>query len=183
MTLFAIAFNKLRKDLGYGLPLPSIVSSVSFAVSLFFYLYVFGSFFRIAIYPLIDRVTFYLFFQEHVINEYFDNIIAIVATTLWFFFSLKNQPIRYYFSIVYGGTGTILAIISPDNIVFDVFTLLSLPLIIGVALYHYYYYYHKQQKNILNFNSKLTLRYISLAVIAINTIGIVVSILAFFIAP
>ena len=159
----------------------SILSSVSFAACLFFYLYIIGSFFTITVYPLIDRVTFSLFFQEHVVNEYIDNIIAIVAATSWFLFSINNRAIRYSFSIAYGGTGTILAIISPDNIIFDVVTLLSLPLIISVSLY--YYYYCKGQKNILNFNANLTLRYISLAVIATSVIGIVVSILAFFIAP
>ena len=97
-----------------------------------------GSFFNITVYPLIDRVTFYVSFQEHVINEYVDYIIAIVAATLWFLFSLNNRAIRYSFSIAYGGTGTIFAVVSPDNMIFHVITLLSLPLIIGVSLYYYY---------------------------------------------
>ena len=180
MALFAIAASKLRKNLGYGLPIYSILSSVSFVACLFFYLYIIGSFFNHTVYPLIDRVTFYVFFQEHIVNEYVDNIIAIVAATLWFLFSLNKRAIRYSLSIAYGGAGTLLAVISPNNISFYVITLLSLPLIISVSLYYYYY---KRQKNVLNFNAKLTLRYISLAVVAISVIWIVVSILAFFIAP
>jgi hypothetical protein len=46
-----------------------------------------------------------------------------------------------------------------------------------------YYYYRKGQKNVLNFNAKLTLRYISLAVIAISTIGIVLPVLDVFLIP
>jgi hypothetical protein len=69
-----------------------------------------------------------------------------------------------------------LAIISPDNIIFDMITLLSLPLIVSLSIYYYY----KRQKNILNFNAKLTLRYISLVVIAISAIGMVVSVLHVF---
>ena len=180
MALFAIADSKLLKNLGYGMPIYSILSSVSFVACLFFYLYIIGSFFNNTVYPLIDRTTFYVSFQEHIVNEYVDNIIAIVAATLWFLFSLNNRAIRYSLSIAYGGTGTILAVISPNNISFYVITLLSLPLIIGVSLYYYYY---KRQKNVLNFNAKLTLRYISLVVVAISVIWIIVSILAFFIAP
>jgi hypothetical protein len=177
--LLAIAANKLSKHLGYGMPVTSILSSISFAVCLFFYLYVIGFFFKITVYPLIDRVTFYSFFQEHIINEYFDNIIAIVAATLWLLFSINSRPVRYYFSIIYGGAGIIVSIIGLNYIISDIITLLSFPLVISVILYHYYYF-HTQHKKILNFDGKLALRYISLALIAISGMGIVVSILAVF---
>src|ERR687891_2370774 len=193
VALFATAASKLSKDLGHGMPVSSIISSVSFVVYLFFYLYIIGSFFRITVYPLIDRVTVNTLFQEHVINQYVDNIMVIVTATLWFLFSINNRAIRYSLSIAYGGIGTVLALISPDNIIFDIITLLSIPLIIGVSLYYYYYYrYHhykqqhqqQQQKNIiLNFNGKLTLRYISLAVIAFSAIGIVVQVSTVFLTP
>src|ERR671918_566571 len=197
VALFATAASKLSKDLGHGMPVSSIISSVSFVVCLFFYLYIIGSFFRITVYPLIDRVTVNTLFQEHVINQYVDNIMVIVTATLWFLFSINNRAIRYSLSIAYGGIGTVLALISPDNIIFDIVTLLSIPLIIGVSLYYYYYpRYHRhynqqhqqhqqeQKKNILlNFNAKLTLRYISLAVIAFSTIGIVVQVSAVFLIP
>jgi hypothetical protein len=198
VALFVVAASKLSKDLGYGMPISSILSSVSFVVCLFFYLYVIGSFFKVPVYPLIDRATVNTFFQQHVLNEYVDNIVTIVAATLWFLFSINNRAIRYSLSIAYGGIGTILALISPDNIIFDIITLLSIPLIIGVSLYYYYYYprYHRhynhqhqqnqeqQKKNILlNLNGKLTLRYISLAVIAVSTIGIVVQVSAVFLIP
>jgi hypothetical protein len=197
VALFAVAASKLSKDLGYGMPISSILSSVSFVVCLFFYLYVIGSFFKVAVYPLIDRATVNTFFQQHVLNEYTDNIVAIVAATLWFLFSINNRAIRYTLSITYGGTGIILAFISPDNIIFDIVTLLSIPLIIGVSLYYYYHHHHyhrhynqqhqqnqEQKKNILlNFNGKLTLQYISLAVIAVSAIGIVVQVSAVFLIP
>jgi hypothetical protein len=199
VALFAVAASKLSKDLGYGMPIYSILSGVSFVVCLFFYLYVIGSFFKVNVYPLIDRVTVNTFFQEHIVNDYVDNIVTILAATLWFLFSINNRAIRYSLSIAYGGTGTIMALISPDNIIFDIITLLSIPLIIGVSLYYYYYYYYprshrhynhqhqqkqEQKKNILlNFNGKLTLQYISLAVIAISAIGIVVQVSAVFLIP
>jgi hypothetical protein len=180
MTLFAIAASKLSKDLGYGMPVSSILSGVAFTACIFFYLYVIGSFFRIAIYPLINRVTVYTVFQEYIINQHLDYIIVILATASWFFLSVKNRHIRYYFSIAYAGTGITLAVFSPDNLIFDIIALLSLPLIISVMLYYYYYHYRKRQKNLLNFNAKLTWRYISLAVIVISAIGIVYPIVDVF---
>src|SRR5215216_3301420 len=182
-ALFAIASSKLSRDLGYGMPISSIIASVSFVVCLFFYLYVVGSFFRVPIYPLIDRVTVYTVFQQYIINQHLDSIIVILAAASWFFLSLGNRVIRYYFSIAYGGTGIILALISPHNIVFGIIALLSLPLIIAVMLYYYYYYYRKGQKKLVNFNTKLTWRYISLTAIAISAIGIVLPVLAVFLTP
>ena len=94
VALFAVAASKLSKDLGYGMPISSVLSSVSFVVCLFFYLYVIGSFFKVSVYPLIDRVTVNTFFQEYVVNEYVDNIVVIVAAALWFLISINNRAIR-----------------------------------------------------------------------------------------
>jgi hypothetical protein len=179
MTSFATAAGKLSKDLGYGMPVSSILSGVAFAVCIFFYLYIIGSFLRVSIYPLINRATVYTTFQEYIINQHLDYIIVILATASWFLLATNNRIIRYYFSIAYGVTGIVLALISPDNPVFDIIALLSLPLIIGVMLYNY----RKGQKNLLNFNAKLTWRYISLAVIAISAIGIIFPVLAVFLSP
>src|SRR5829696_1034401 len=179
MTSFAIAGSKFTKALGYGMPVSSILSGVAFTICIFFYLYTVGSFFRIAIYPLIDRVTVYAVFHEYIINQHIDYIILILATASWFLLSVKNRAIRYYFSVAFAGAGIILALVSPDDMIFGIITLVSLPLIITVMLY----YYRKRQKNLLNFNAKLTWRYISLAVIAISAIGIVFPVLAVFLTP
>ena len=177
--MLPIAASKLGKDLGYGMPISSILASVAFTVCLFFYPYIIGSIFRITIYPLINRVVFYTVFHEHIINEHLDYIIVILVTTLWFLFSVKNRAIRYYFSTAYGCTGIILAVISPENVIFDIIALLSLPLIISFSIYYYY----KRQKKILNFNAKLTLQYISLVLIVLSAIGIVISVLHVFLTP
>jgi hypothetical protein len=161
------------------MPVSSILSGVAFTIYISFYLYFVGSFFRITIYPLINRTIVYTVFEEHIINQHLDYIIIIIATASWFLLSVNNRAIRYYFSIAYGA-GITFALISPDAIVFDIITLLSLPLISSVMLY---YYYRKGQKNVLNFNAKLTLRYISLAVIAISAIGIVLPVLDVFLIP
>jgi hypothetical protein len=179
MTLFASASSKLSRDLGYGMPVSSILSSVAFTLCIFFYLYTVGSFFGITVYPLIDGATVYTVFEEYIINQHLDYIVVIVSTASWFLLSIKKRAFGYCFSIAYGSIGIILALISPNNIVFDILALLSLPLIIAVALY----YYRKQQKDALNFNAKLTWRYISLAVIAIGAIGIVFPVSAVFLSP
>jgi hypothetical protein len=179
MTSFAIGASKLSRDLGYGLPIYSILSGIAFTVSIFFYMYIVGSFFRILVYPLIDRATVYTVFQEYITTQHLDYIIVVLAAASWFFLSVKNRAIRYYFSLAYGISGILLALISPDNIIFDILALLSLPLIITVILF----YHRKRQKDLLSFNAKLTWRYISLAVVAISAIGIVFPVLAVFLTP
>jgi hypothetical protein len=178
--MFLISAQKFSKDLGYGMSISIILSCVALTLCIFFYLYVVGSFLEIAIYPLINRVTFYAVFQEHVISEYFDNLIVIAAATSWFLLSINNNAIRYSVSIAYGANGIILAAISPDSMIFGILTLLSLPLIISAVLYHYK---QQQKKNILNFNAHLTFRYISIVVIVISTLGIVFPALSIFLAP
>ena len=170
MTLFPTIASKLSKDLGYGLPMSPILSSVTFTICLLFYLHVIGLFFMVSIYPLINRVTFSTVFEGHIVNEYVDSVIVILATSFWLLLSVNNKASRYSFSIGYGSTSIILAVLSPDNIISHIMTLLSLPLIISIALY-----YHNRQKSALNFNAKLTLRYISLATIALSAIGIIFS--------
>ena len=63
---------------------------------------------------------------------------------------------------------------------FDIISVLSLPLIISVMLYHYKHQQKKNKKNILSSDAKLTLRYISMAVIAISAIGIAFPVLSVF---
>ncbi|MGH9927528.1 MAG: hypothetical protein ACRD5B_19365 [Nitrososphaeraceae archaeon] len=88
MALLPASVDKLRRDLGYGMPISAILSGIAFVIYLFFYLYVIGSFFKITIYPLMNRVTSETIFKEHVINEYLDNIIVIAAATSWFLLSI-----------------------------------------------------------------------------------------------
>jgi hypothetical protein len=167
MTFFPIAASKLTRTLGFGMPVFSILSSVAFTVCLFFYVYFVGAFFRISIYPLINRVTFYGVFEEYVISENLDSVIAIIAVTIWFLVSVNNRTIRYFFSLPYGISGILLAVFTPGSIIFDIVTLLSLPLIGIFSLYS-----HRSQRKIVDFDAKLTLHYITLLVIAFSAIGI-----------
>lgn len=162
------------------MPMSLILSSLSFAVYIFFYAYVVGSFFEITIYPLTNRVTSEVIFEEHVISGYFDTLIVITTATLWLFLSITNKASRYSLSLAYGGSGFILAVISPDTLLFHIIALLSLPLIASALLYHYK---QRPKKNILNYNANLTLGYISIAAIIISATGIILSSLSFLLGP
>jgi hypothetical protein len=178
MTLLPTAAQKLSKDLGYGMPVYRILSSIAFTICLLFYLYIIGSFFAISVYPLINRVTFSAIFEDSLLNASADSIVAIVAATSWLLLSVRNQISLRYFSLAYGSIGILLALVMPDSIIFDVIVLLSLPLIAGTALY-----FHRSHKSLLNSDAKLTLRYISVAVIASCAISIVFLVSSFFLSP
>ncbi|MDQ3903237.1 MAG: hypothetical protein M3247_06330 [Thermoproteota archaeon] len=158
------------------MPLCTVLSGITFVLYLFFYTYSTGSFFRITVYPFVNRVTFYSLFQEHIVNGYLDNIVVIIVTSLWFLFSIRNRRIRYYFSAIYGSTG-LVAILSANDRILGIIALLSLPLVISVLLYY------RQQKKALNFDSKLILRYISVGAIAASAISIAFLVSSFFLSP
>jgi hypothetical protein len=176
MASFPTAANKLRQEVGYGMPISSILSALAFVICFFFFLYIIGSFLEISIYPLINRVTFHSVFNEYLINEYFDKVIVIAATTAWFLLSINHKVVRYSLSITYGTTAIILAALNVENVIFDFLATLSLPLIVSVILCQHI----RQKKNILTFNAKLTLRYIAIGIITISAISIVLSVLSIF---
>jgi hypothetical protein len=183
LALFPASVNKLCQHLGFGLPLSLILSSAFFVTCLLFYLYIIGAFFKVSIYPLINRVTFNAFFEKYIVNEYVDNAILIVATTSWLLLSVRDRTFRYFISLAYGIGGIVLAVIGQDNIIFDIFTLLSFPLIIFVVVLSHLSQKKKKKKHLLNFSTNLTLRYVSLVVIGVSAIGIAFSIWSTFVAP
>jgi len=162
------------------MPSSLILSGLAFVVCIFFYAYVVGSFFEITIYPLTNRITSEVAFNEHIISEYFDTLIVITTATLWFLLSINNKIIRYSISVAYGGSGLILAAVSPDSLIFHIIALLSLPLIASLLLY---YYRQRPKRSILSFSPNLTLEYISIAAIIISAIGITFSALSAFLGP
>lgn len=182
MASFPASVNKLSQHLGFGLPPSLILSSAFFVTCLLFYLYIIGSFFKLSIYPLIDRVTFNAFFEKYIVNEYVDNVILIVATTSWLLLSVRDRAFRYFISLAYGISGTVLAVIRPDDIIFDLFVLISFPLIIFVVVV-LSSLNKKKKKHLLNFSTNLTLRYVCLVVIGVSAIGIAFSLWSIFVAP
>lgn len=157
------------------MPISEILSAVAFTTCVFFYLYIIGSFFRVTVYPLVHRVTLHEGFQNYLINGYLDHIVVILAAAFWLLISVKSRTVRYYSSVSYGSFGIIVAFINPENIIFDLVGLLSLPLIICIALY-----YHRRHKGFLHFNAKLALVYASLVVIAFSAISILLLLLTIF---
>jgi len=153
------------------MPASIILSALAFTIFILFYLYALGSFYGIHIFPFINRVTSIEAFEAHILNEYLDNVVVIVTTIAFFWFSVNNKILRNSICIAYGIACSISAIIGAYSAIFSITSLLSLPIIIGITLYH-----HKQQKKnivVLNFNANLILRYISMGVIAISAMSIV----------
>lgn len=158
----------------------SIITSIIFSLLSFFYVYTVGSYLKIKIVYLQDRVTYDAPFSNiYIINQYVDHIVLASGTVLWLILSIKEKKVRWLISSIYGG----LAIISATGnvgIVFDILTLLSVPIMLSCWIYDFYNRsYNKNGRNFLHLHvNSLVLNYILVTgiIISIETIVVTVAI-------
>src|SRR6187551_2752683 len=84
------SYTHFVKLLGYRNSVSSIISSATLALVTFFYMYTVGSFFRINIYILQNRVSYNTYFDFFIINRYIDHIIIATGIILWAISSLQG---------------------------------------------------------------------------------------------
>jgi hypothetical protein len=115
----------------------SVISSVSFALACFFYVYLLGSFLGIPIFPLYNRVTYFTFFNFHLINSHTDQIIITLAIAIWFGSAAAAAKCKivgfagasFYMTIM------IIAVLSPSYDVFLTLAVLTfLPIVMALLI-------------------------------------------------
>ena len=94
----------------------SVISSVTFALACIFYVYLLGSFLGISIFPLYNRVTYFTFFNFHLINSHTDQIIITLAIAIWFASAAAaaKWKIVGFAGASFYTTITIIAVLSPS---------------------------------------------------------------------
>jgi hypothetical protein len=149
----------------------SITTSIIFSLLSFFYVYTVGSYLKIKIVYLQDRVTYDAPFSNiYIINQYVDHIILASGTVLWLILSIKEKKARWLVSSIYGGL-TIISAAGNINNVLDVLASLSIPIILACWAYGVYSRSLKEKaRNFLNHDVNL------LAVNYISIIGIITAI-------
>ena len=147
----------------------SIISSASLALASFFYIYAVSSYFKLGIYILQDRVIYYKSFSAiYIINYYVDNIIITSGTILWLALSMRGRA-RFVVPAINGGL-TILAILANLRILFDIISLMSIPIIISFLIYNKF-----ASKKLLHMNINLSMSYFALIGIATGIVGVIIS--------
>lgn len=150
----------------------SVVNSSLFSIILLFSLLFIGSFFQPIVYPLLDRVTYSTpFVEKYIINGDFDKIIILIATSLWFVFSIKNKQKLLFL----GGYGSLITIALTFGIslVSDTIAIASFPLMLFLILLSKIGKIH-----FLSINKRAYTNAISILMIIIATISLFISLVS-----
>ena len=146
---------RLSRILGHGVPPYQIASSAIVAMISFFYIYTVASHLQLRIYPLVDRVTYYINFQAYVISEYADHVILGGLLLSWLAITIKRSGATHIGVLMLGAI-LIVSLIMMIDTALDAIALASLPIIIALALCKTYL-----QKKILKYlNLGLVIEYV-----------------------
>lgn len=148
-----------------------IISSFVLSLVSFFYIYTIGSYFKVSVYILQNRVTYYTFFEENIIGRDIDYAIIISGTILWFLLSLKGR-MRFVATAIYG-TFTIVALMLFTKSEFsrDIPALISIPVIVFFLIY----YIFTSRNKIVDISTELSVNYLGLTAIFIAVLSIIIS--------
>jgi hypothetical protein len=126
----------VTKSLGGGGSRTSILGSAILALMSFFYVYTVGSYLKVDIYFLQDRITYFNFFHNHVVGGYPDDLVIAIGVIIWLTLFLREESgnLRYLIPSFYGGL-IVLSLISRLTDLFDVLILVSLPLVVSLLIY------------------------------------------------
>ncbi len=162
------AGSYIVRALGQGNTRLSIITSAALALVSFFYIYTLGSYFKISIYILQNRVIYDTFFNFYIINKYADHLIIVSGTVLWLALSIRGKA-RFITPAIYSGI-VALAATTQLYALLDISVLMSAPIITSFLLYNKF-----AIKNILNINKNLSINYLAIIGIAIAILSIVIS--------
>ena len=126
-----VLLNYFFKEAGQYSP-TAIISSLILAIISFFYIFSFGSYFRITVYFLLHGFVYETSFQKYVISKDVDHVIIAIATVVWILMSLNGKS-RLIISTVYGSTTAVAIVLSLEAFL-EIAALLSFPLIVSLLL-------------------------------------------------
>ena len=170
------SYTNIRKIFGYGAPVQTIISSAILALTSFFYIYSIGSFFRVNIYILHNRLSYNTYFDFFIINKHVDHIIIAIGIILWSALSLDGKA-RIFVPAIYGAV-VLFALVSGITILLDIAAIMAIPTVICTLIYNKF-----ASKKILNAYPNLFINYIAVIVIALSIIGILGSLEVIFSVP
>jgi hypothetical protein len=163
--IITASITSVSRALGQGNSYISIITSAIFSLVSFFYVYEVGSYFKISISILQERVVYDTFFNFYIINKYFDHIVIASATVVWLALSFRGS-LKFIWPAIYAALTVILAIADSD-LLFDIAALLSIPIMTSLLIYNRF-----TTKKILNACTKLSVNYLAIVVIVTSIISI-----------
>jgi hypothetical protein len=166
--------DRISEIFGRRHSISSIVTSASLAIICLFYVYTAGTYFQVRIYPLVDRVTYYIPFNFYIINEFVDHVIIGSLLVLWLALSVRHRIGRLaigIFAVLFMAT----AATNYDPALGGI-ALSALPSIVSILIYDHY-----SSRKILQNRLGLTRNYIAIIgiITGLISLGFAVSSAAF----
>ena len=170
------SINSIVKVLGYGVSNKSIISSVALAVNSLFYIYTIGSYLKVPVFIIENRVSYRTFFNFYVIDRHIDQLIIISTTCLWLALCIKGK-LRFVVAGIYGGTA-VIATITSVNMLLDILVLMAIPVIIFFWICD-----RSGKKKFLIRSTNLSLNYLMMIGILISAAAIIMLLARLFSIP
>jgi hypothetical protein len=160
--------------MGQGASKITIVICAIIALTSFFYIYTAGSYFKVGIYPLENRVTNIIFFDRYVISKYVDHLIIAFGIIVWIILSCR-ATFRFILFVIYAGL-TVIALALDLETLLDIVVIISFPMLISATVYNKF----SSKKKIIETNTYLILNYLAFIAIATGILSIISSLLPLF---
>jgi hypothetical protein len=180
MEIKSMWAKSIAKALGQETANPlSMISSAAVTVASIFYIFRIGSYFKVSIHVLQNRVTYDTFFPNiYIVNRYADHLIIASGTFLWLVLNVDGK-LKFVIAATYAGV-ILLAFSTNYQILLDLVALLSVPLIIALLLYN-----RLSTKKILKKYENLFINYIAVVGVGLAVISIIISVeqIVFYIPP
>lgn len=129
--------DRISEILGRRHSRSSIAASASLAVICLFYVYTAGTYLQVRIYPLVDRVTYYIPFNFYIVNEFVDHVIIGSLLVLWLALSVRPRIGRLAVVGVFAALFVAAAATNYDPAL-DGIALSALPAIVSVLVYDHF---------------------------------------------
>ena len=96
--------RNLQTVLGLGTSYKAIVTSSSFVLLCYFYIYSIASYLKLPIIIFQNGYTYNAFFENtYLIDKNWDYLFIIALTVVWLFLSIRNKKLGIAISLIYTG--------------------------------------------------------------------------------
>lgn len=148
----------------------SILSSAILTVTCIFYIFTVGSYFKVSIHVLQNRVTYDIFFSNiYIVNRYVDHLIIASGIFLWLVLNVDGK-LKFVTAALYAGI-VLIAVSTNDEILLDMVALFSIPLVIALLVYNMF-----ATKKILKKHENLFVNYVAVIGLGLAVISLVISV-------
>jgi hypothetical protein len=169
--------EKLLLFLGKGRPINELIGSTFLAVSILFYINLVGSYFKIHIFFLSDRLIYNTHFRASMVNEITDNLLITFTVAIWALVCHRSTIV--ILSLMFCLSGNIIAVFMSNTVYQNFLAVVTLPIIIASTLFNNF----NSHRIIDRIKSSLFFNYFGIIIIILCLFSVVLSVLTMYSVP